>query len=404
LLLIAIRFLLSAVLVLSASAKLFLESAAKDTQKQGWTHFYLTDPKTLNRRAVLELQEGPARNLNAGHDILQGLLVTDAASRERWADFGGVLAQAGQIEKAEYCYLRAAQLAPNSAETLLSVAGFYRNTNQVRSALLYFGRILSYTAEFDPIVFDNFDTLALDFNEIATNGGMPPQLRPAQSYLRHLIGQGDAANARKAWAWIRPLSPDDRLAEEYVDFLLKEKLPEEAAAVWASQLMEREPGYGKTAFVINGDFEREPNGTLFDWRITPSEHVKVSRDRDVARSGRASLRIEFDGQENVRYQGVSQRVCLRPGTYHLEAFVRAAGITTDEGICLRVADAGSSHPLIETERVTGTSDWRKLERTFVVASPTRLVEIQVVRNSSLRFDSLVAGTAWIDQVSLARLN
>ena len=143
--LITIRLLLSAVLVLSGAAKLFLESTPKDTQKQGWTHFYLTDPTTLYWRAFQQLKEGPAQNLGAAHSIIQGLLVTNLANRQRWTDFGGVLADEGQIRKAEYCYLRAAQLAPNSVETLLSVAIFYRNTNRVRKALPYFGRILSHS-------------------------------------------------------------------------------------------------------------------------------------------------------------------------------------------------------------------------------------------------------------------
>src|SRR5206468_10934916 len=91
------------------------------------------------------------------------------------------------------------------------------------------------------------------------------------------------------------------------------------------------------------------------------------------------------------------------GAYRFEALVRTAGITTDEGVGLRVLDAQSSHKLlIETERLRGTTDWKKLGGKLIVDSPVRLVEIQVFRRPSWRFDSSIAGTVWIDQVSLKR--
>ena len=96
------------------------------------------------------------------------------------------------------------------------------------------------------------------------------------------------------------------------------------------------------------------------------------------------------------YQGVSQRVFLSPGTYRLEAFARAKEITTDEGIALRVLNA-------QTERLIGTTECKPLQATFAVPVP-KVIEIQLVRHSSLRFDSKIAGSVWIDDVSLRRLN
>ena len=81
----------------------------------------------------------------------------------------------------------------------------------------------------------------------------------------------------------------------------------------------------------------------------------------------------------------------------LEAFARAKDITTDEGAALRVLN-------VQTEKVIGTTDWRPLGATFTVSAPAKVVEIQVVRHSSLRFDSKIAGSMWIDDVSLRRLN
>jgi len=398
------RLLLSAVLVSAAWMKVCLESASRDHQPVGWTHFYLTDPDTLFTRAIERLKEGPALDLDGGQNILKGLLRTNAASGDRWVDAEGAFVQAGQIDKAEYCLDRAAQLAPNSAGTLLSIAIFYLNTTKPRNALPYFGKVLGGATDYDATVFNHFDTLHLSFGQIVASGGLPAQPRAVEAYFRHLLETGDLANAREAWEWLGPRSREDRLAETYVNFLLGRGLVEKASAAWSSQLGAREADFGKSTFVLNGGFEHEPGGTLFDWQIARDEHVQVSRDDSVARSGSSSLRIEFDGKINLTHQGVSQRVFLPRGAYRFEAFVRTAGITTDEGVGFRVLDTRSSNrPMMETARVTGTTDWKKLEGTLVVDAPVKLVEIQVVRRQSLRFDSLIAGTAWIDQVSLSPL-
>lgn len=123
----------------------------------------------------------------------------------------------------------------------------------------------------------------------------------------------------------------------------------------------------------------------------------MSRDEKIYHAGHASLRIDFEGEENMDYNGVSERVFLGAGMYRLEAFARVKGITTDEGVALRVLNA-------QTEKLIGTTDWKLLGATFAVSAPAKIVEIQIVRHSSLRFDSKIAGSVWIDDVSLRRVN
>ena len=398
------QLLLSLILICSAWLKLSLESPSTNNPEVDGTQLYLTNPNTVFERVVQLLAEGPAQNLAAGQSILEGLVRTNASSADQWSSLGGVLATTGHPEKGEYCLLRAIQLAPNTAETWLSVANFYIDRKQFRSALPYLGRVLGATNRSET-VFNAFDTMQLRFNEIMANGGIPERPGVAEAYFRHLLEIGDLANSREAWDWYKPRTPDDRLAEAYTDFLLAKGHLNDASEVWRSQLGTREPDFGKTTFVLNGDFEHEPAGMLFDWRLAIDPHVGASRDKTVARSGGSSLRLEFDGKINTIYEGVSQRVFLPSGAYRFEAFVRTAGITTDEGVGFRVRDAQSpSRAIIETERITGTNDWKKLEGKVVVDSPVKWVEIQVIRRQSLRFDSLIAGTAWIDQVSLTPVN
>ena len=392
----AVRVLLSAALLSVACIKLYLESPSKDGRELGWTHSYLTDSNTLIARSYQRIEVGPTQDLATARSILQQVLLTNSASAEQWSTLGAVLVGTGEIEKGRYCYVRAGQLAPRSAETDLAIAHFYINVHEPRNALPYLGRILDHTDLYDDTVFYDLDTSKLNFDEIVANGGVPGS-RPARSYFLRLLSRGDLENSRRAWAWMKRYSPDNQLADEYVNFLVNKGRPEEARAVWASQVGETESGGGKGQSVSNGDFEREPSGAFFDWRVSPRAHVTVSRDENVQHAGHASLRIDFDGEENMDYGGFSQRVFLPAGMYRLEAFARTKGITTDEGVALRVLNA-------QTEKLTGTADWKPLGATFSVPAPAKIVEIQVVRHSSLRFDSKIAGTVWIDDVSLRRVN
>lgn len=392
--------LLSAFLILAASAKLSLESESNDQTPRGAAGSYLIDPVTLNGRAVGLLEEGPQQNLAVGRKVLENLLETNPSLAERWTELGAVLAQASETAKAEYCFAQAEKLAPNSGETLLAIADFHIANQEGRKALPYLGRILSRTPEMDGLVFNAFDRLNAPFDEIAVNGGMPRDLRPAEAYLTYLIGSKDLGNARKMWTWMRPLVPDNKIAEQYLTFLLRERRRDEAAEAWISQLETREPGIGKTIFISNGSFEHEPDGTIFDWQVSPNPHVTVARDEGVAHDGRTSLRIVFDGSDNLDYQGVSEFLILSPGGYRFEAFVRTAGITTDKGVGLRLSGDGLN---IETETFTGSNDWKKVEKTFSISTPATLVTVQVVRHPSLKFDSKIVGTVWLDGISITRL-
>ena len=186
-----------------------------------------------------------------------------------------------------------------------------------------------------------------------------------------------------------------------MDFLLKNQKYEEALQVWTGQLGKRAGDYPAGNGLYNADFETETTGTTLDWRIRQVGGVEVKRDSTVARQGGWSLRIHFDGKENVAYSDIAERVVVSPGAYRFEAWIRTEEITTDQGIGWRIFDAESPSRLnLDFENRVGTAEWTKLEKTFVVPSETRLLEVQVVRRRSLKFDNKISGTAWIDAVSL----
>jgi hypothetical protein len=132
--------------------------------------------------------------------------------------------------------------------------------------------------------------------------------------------------------------------------------------------------------------------------------VEASRDMTVRRSGKYSLRIEFDGKENLSYHGVSQITFLKPGSYRFRAYLKTEGITTDQGIGLRISqDTPSVHLDVRTEQAKGSTDWRALEKSFDLRQ-AGLIRIEVFRESSEKFDNKLAGTVWLDDLELSQLN
>ena len=115
------------------------------------------------------------------------------------------------------------------------------------------------------------------------------------------------------------------------------------------------------------------------------------------RSGRSSLRLDFDGTQNVDFHHVAQHVSSPPGRYRLSAWIRTADLSTDQGVALAFHG-------VSTAALNGTHDWTEVHADITVAASTPPGDIQVVRQHSLRFDSKPHGTVWIDDVTLRKIN
>jgi hypothetical protein len=149
--------------------------------------------------------------------------------------------------------------------------------------------------------------------------------------------------------------------------------------------------------LFNGTFDRSPTTSPFDWRISQQPGVRVSLD-DGPGDGRGRVaKLSFDGTENVTVTGLSQRVWLPSGRYRLQAMIRTEGITTREGVAVEVRGDGVA---ATSKACVGTTDWTQVSREFDVPDDAGLLQVRVVRNKSFRFDNLIAGTAWLDDVEI----
>jgi hypothetical protein len=281
------------------------------------------------------------------------------------------------------------------------VANFYFQIGENKKALPITARILTLIPDYDSIIFSEYARL-VDHVEDVLRYGLPEDRRAAESWLQFLIQAGRLDDAQRTWDWVAGRGyANDALAGEFVEFLIRQGHPDSAASAWARYLGTRSGDYGKSTYLFNGGFESEPAPSPFDWNVARTEGVEVSRDLTTAWSGKYSLRISFTGTQNLDFAAASQLAFVKPGPYRFHAFIRSEGLTTDQGIRFRISDAEAPARLdVIFGQFTGTRPWSAVEHAFVVSPETRLLQVQVIRKPSLKFDNKVGGTAWIDELRL----
>jgi tetratricopeptide (TPR) repeat protein len=364
-------------------------------------HFFLCNNAPLVWRARDQLAIGKEENIQQAIALFRTALQGDPQDPYRWADLGDAFLVGGQKENARYCFGQVLVLAPHTAPFLLRVADFYFQIGGNEEALPVTARILALIPDYDSGIFSDY-LRSVDRVEDVLRLGLPEGGRAAKSWLRFLIQAGRLEDAQRTWDWIVGHGyADDALAGEYVEFLTRQGHPDSAASVWAQYLGARADDYDKSTYLFNGDFESDPAQSPFDWNVAHTAGVEVARDCTTARSGKCSLRISFEGTQNLGFAAASLLAFVRPGAYRFHAFIRSEALTTDQGVRFRVSDAEAPDRLDEVfGQFTGSSPWSSVDHDLVIAPATRLLRIEVVRQPSMKFDNKVAGTAWIDELKL----
>lgn len=369
-----LTLVLGAVLAVYASAGILFETFRADSAEaeRVLCRFFLCRNSLLVWSARDQLTVPKNENLERAIGAFRTVLQRNPHDPYRWADLGEALLEAGRKEEARYCYERVEALAPRVPPFLLRVANFHFLNGEPRRALPITARILAMIPDYDAVIFSQYTRLAE--NADVLRFGLPEDPRAARSWLRFVMEAGRLEDAQRSWDWVaaRALA-DDAVAGEYARFLIQRGRPEAASLAWA-----------------------RPVGP-FDWSLARSAGVEIAREGN-------SLRIRFAGTENLEITAASKHVFVRPGPYRFRAGIRTDSVTTDEGIRFRIVDAEAPANLNVTfGQFTGSSPWSDVQQEVVVPRQTRLLQVQVIRQPSMRFDNRIGGTAWIDGVRLTRM-
>jgi len=342
---------------------------------------------------------------NAMH-YLQIAAKVNSRSSGVWMDLADAYATAGDAARAKEAYDRAQTSFPMSAEVAWRYGNFLLYRENYSEAYPKIREAISI----DPSLTQSALTECWQSNpDVApiVKGLLPDKREYYVSAVGFFLAQKLADPAVAVWNHQRErgLAVDMEETVLLVDALISEDRIREAQQVWRSGLQasnwvqDSEEG---RSLVLNGGFEHDIANGGFDWREVPLSAANFNFDSAFAHSGTRSLRIEFDGTENVDFGHLFQYVPVASDSrYHFSVFVRTEGLTTDRGISFEILDA--HHPeqvQVATRELTGTNGWTVLQTDFVSGPDTQAVKITLRRTPSWKFDNKFSGTVWVDDVTL----
>ena len=324
--------------------------------------------------------------------------IADLAQANDWA---------GRTDVALPLFQRAQQLFPNSPDINWKIANFYIRSGNSADALPTLKKTLSSSVIEKNQIFTLSDRAGIN-SVTVVDRLLPPNVPAYFAYLNFEAQRGNFSAAQETWNRLLSLNSPFELKEAFpfLDTLISARQLDSASQVWSS-LVSRFPDRiplpaSASNLITNGNFQADILNGAFDWRAFPVSGVAVTQDSPGPSPDARSLRVEFDGTQNLYYGSVLQFVPVRPRTkYTFSAFTRSQAITTDAGVGIQISDGYDTNKILgSTEPLIGTTPWSAQSFSFETPRETRLLIVRIVRSPSQKLDNRIAGAFWISRVSL----
>jgi hypothetical protein len=295
---------------------------------------------------------------------------------------------------------------PTSYQGRWMTGNLFLQEGALDKALPHFSYILKHYPEQSSLVYDVFSKVVSDPDFIFEKL-VPEEPACLSHYLSYLYEIGDTESAQKVWRKkiLMGYKTERSEALRHIEFLISQGEINEAHEIWKARLQEEGlPVSEDGNLITNGSFETEKIlGGGFDWKISSVLGAKVSFDQSVAFDGKSSMKITFDGKENVDFYHLSQLVPLKPNTdYLLKAYMKTKAVTTKSGVKIEVYGIGPAFSSA-LESLIGDNDWKELKVAFRTPAQSRAGLVRMRREKTNKFDRLISGTVWIDNVELREL-
>jgi hypothetical protein len=166
---------------------------------------------------------------------------------------------------------------------------------------------------------------------------------------------------------------------------------------------------GRIDFVANGEFELDPSGSAFDWRITAGGQYRAGFDaalrsgNDFGRPG-AKLVVRFNGRP-ISGAIAQQHIVLPPGRYRLTTALAVAGLPPQSRPDWKIYCRERSKAVLESQTEADAPDgaWTRSTRLFSVPATCASQLLTLELTSKLSALEGVQGVAIIDSVRIERL-
>ncbi len=359
----------------------------------------------LARDAALKMDTDP----KAAEALARRALRGNPATAPAWLVLAGLAQQSGD-NAASIAYLkRAAELEPQNPTTRLALANLALEDRDIAAALENIDaairarpelgtelmpRMLAIVAQpgGDAALKKLFARRIPDwwpafFTYAAANA--PTPLLPLQ-----------LLDARRAFA--PPVTLKER--SPIVERLAKSGEWNAAFVVWLNGLDATQRRAAGNVF--NGSFEAPFTNTTFDWQWPRANGADVAALSTFGTGGGRALRIAFQGQvRDPRL--VTQTLLLEPGYhYDLRGRYRLESVRTQFGLQwnLTCGAPGSTdkEPLVSTDRLVGSSDWKDFSSTFSVPDGCYPQQLALTLVGDAKLDLQASGLAWYDEIQVVR--
>jgi tetratricopeptide (TPR) repeat protein len=345
-------------------------------------------------------------DLMESSQYLQKAIEKNPLEQEYWLSLAKVLQRMGEMEHSEEALEKAVLTFPTGYKGRWTGGNLLLQAGSLEKAFSHFSYILTYYPNQSGLVYDVCEK-TVDDPGVILDRLVPEKPESLNQYLGHLYESGDKEMAQKAWEKRVSLGygVEGEEALKHIDFLISQREIQDAFQVWKARL--REEGRATPSdhdLITDGGFEQEKGlGRGFDWRIGKVLGAEISYDSSVAYEGKKSLKIIFNGKENVDFHQVSQYVPLKARTeYTLKARMKTKDITTRSGLKIEVAGIHSG-VYQASEDLVGDNDWKEMIVSFRTAEDSAGGLVRIRRARTDKFDRLISGTVWVDNVQLTEI-
>jgi hypothetical protein len=285
----------------------------------------------------------------------------------------------------------------------MNVANHHFSQGRLDHALECTATILRLTSSYDAIVFSYYRRFQVPAG-IVIQSGLPDDARAREAYLADLLRWAGPDIVSAAWRTLSETTEfDDELSDQYLAYLIRHDLYRESLDEFKHRLGGSGAGYASHEWVYNGGFEQGASRNPFNWRLRAAEGVRIAFS-ESSYEGRQAAVVEFAGDSNFEFRHLSQTLYLPAGEYRFRALLRTERVGGD-GFYFQVFDTRDRDQLsLETERVRGTADWTAVTAEFFIKRSMTPVNLLLCRDFVPRVDGRIYGTAWLDAVSVVRLD
>jgi tetratricopeptide (TPR) repeat protein len=320
-----------------------------------------------------------------------------------WINLAKIHQRLGEKQAFEQALHNAIFVNPTHRQGRWIAGNLFLQGEDIPKALPHFAYLLHHYPEQSSLIYDVWSKVADDLDFLLENlvQGDPSSLRTFLSYLHE---KNDIESAKKVWRKMASLGQkvDREEALGHIDFLISRNEFNEAMEVWKARLQEEGvPVPSDGNLITNGSFEKEKIlGGGFDWKIADVKGARVTFERSVAFEGKSSIKIAFDGKENVDFHHIQQVVLLKPDTdYSLKAFIKTKDVTTKNGPKIEVYGIGPAF-YGSSDSMVGENAWKEVSVAFRTAPQSQAGVVRVRREKTDKFDRLISGTVWVDHFQL----